>query len=239
VGEDYVLFPSLLPVYGIADIRPHNPLAPVSQLRTLSAAFGFAPTTERYFPPFLRPAHPFLDFLNVRVVIWVSPHPVPPWMERIDGGQFFPFRVYRNPRALPRWFVPSRVDVIRPADLEGWIAALDDGRHVAVYDAAERGALGISVKAIDVHPGRIVLAVSAPRPALIATSIGWPEGWRARAGDQTLPIVVVNGAFVGFRAPAGTSRVELRYIPPGFLPGCAFAAAALLLCLALAWRKQR
>jgi len=238
VGEDYVLFPSLLPVYGVADIRPHNPLAPVSQLRTLSAAFGFAPTTENYFPPFLRPGHPFLDFLNVRTVVWISPHPVPPRLERIDGGRFFPFRLYRNPRALPRWFVPSRIEVIRPAELERWIAGLDDGRRVAVYDAAESGALGTSVKAIEVHPGRIVLAVSAPRPALIATSIGWPEGWRARTGGRPLPIVVVNGAFVGFRAPAGTSRVELRYIPPGLLPGCALAAAAFLLCTALVWRKR-
>jgi hypothetical protein len=241
VGEDYVLFPSLLSVYGIADVRPHNPLAPVSQLRTLSAAFGFAPTTERYFPPFLGTAHPFLDFLNVRTVLWISPHPVPPWMKRIDDGRFFPFRLYRNPRALARWFVPSRVDVIRPADLERWIAALDDGRHVAVdpigADPIEADP-SATIDPIAAHPGRIVLEISAPRPALIATSIGWPEGWQARSGDRSLPIVVVNGAFVGFRAPAGTSRVELRFIPPGLLPGCALAAAALLICAALAFRRD-
>jgi uncharacterized membrane protein YfhO len=45
--------------------------------------------------------------------------------------------------------------------------------------------------------------------------------------------VVVNGAFVGFRAPAGTHRVELRFIPPGLIPGCALAAVALLACGAL------
>jgi hypothetical protein len=241
VGEDYALFPSLLAVYGIADIRPHNPLAPVAQLRTLSAAFGFSPTTERYFPPFLGLAHPFLDFLNVRTVLWISPHPVPPWMERIDDGQFFPFRLYRNPRALPRWFAPSRVDVIRPAGLERWIAALDDGRRVAVYDTAEGGPPlpEAAVKALDLHPGRIVLEVSAPRATLVATSLGWPEGWRARAGDTSLPIVVVNGAFVGFRAPAGTHRVELRFIPPGLIPGCALAAVALLLCGWLAIAEGR
>jgi len=238
VGEDFVLFPSLLSVYGIEDVRPHNPLAPVSQIRTLSAAFGFAPTTELYFPPFLGAGHPFLDFLNVRTVVWISPHPVPAWMERIDSGRFFPFRLYRNPRALPRWFAPSRVDVIRPADLERWITGLDDGRHIAVYDRVEGEVPGTAVKAVDVHPGRIVLEVSAPHPALIATSIGWPEGWRARSGDRPLPIIVVNGAYVGFRAPAGTSRVELRFLPPGLLPGCALAAAALLLCLALVWRER-
>jgi hypothetical protein len=238
VGEDYVLFPSLLPVYGIAEVRPHNPLVPVSQLRTLSAAFEFAPTTDRYFPPFHGVAHPFLDFLNVRAVIWASPNPVPSRLERIDDGRFAPLRLYRNPRALPRWFAPSQVDVIRPADLERWIAALDDGRHVAVYGVGEGVAPDATVKPIDLHPGWIVLEVAAPRPALIATSLGWPEGWRARSGGRSLPIVVVNGAYVGFRAPAGTGRVELRFIPPGLVPGCALAAAALLLCAALVWRER-
>jgi hypothetical protein len=95
-----------------------------------------------------------------------------------------------------------------------------------------------TVRPIEAHPGHIVLKVTAPRPVLIATSVGWPEGWRARSGDRSLPIVVVNGAYVGFRAPAGTSRVELRFVPPGLIPGCALAAAALLLCVALVWRKR-
>jgi uncharacterized membrane protein YfhO len=31
--------------------------------------------------------------------------------------------------------------------------------------------------------------------------------------------VIVNGAFLGVHVPAGASRVELRFRPPGFLPG--------------------
>jgi hypothetical protein len=238
-GEDYALFPSLLPVYGVAEARPHNPLAPVAYLRTLKAAFGFEPTMRQYFPPFRGVGHPFLDFLNVRAVVWQSPNPVPPWFERIDDGRSLGFRLYRNPRALPRWFVPSSVDVIRPEDLERWVAALDDGRRVAVYEPGlagtpTPGTVG-TVTALASRPGRITLEVHAEGPTLVATSLGWPEGWRCN-----LPVTVVNGAFVGIRVPApshgATSRVELRFVPPGLKSGFALAAAALIACaLLLAW----
>jgi hypothetical protein len=241
VGEDFAVFPSLLPVYGVAEARPHNPLAPEPYLRTLRAGFGFAPSMELYFPPFLRLGHPFLDFLNVRAVVWLSPHPVPPWFLRIDDGRTRSFRLYRNLRALPRWFVPSRIDVIRPDGLERWIAALDDGRRVAVYepDLAGQPPADATVTALDAspgRPGRITLRVTTPRPALVATSLGWPEGWRCsegQAGGVPLPTVVVNGAFLGLRVPAGTTRVELRFVPPGLLPGCALAGIALLACAIL------
>ena len=240
VGEDFTLFPSLLPVYGVAEVRPHNPLAPVPYLRTLKAAFGFAPTMRQYFPPFLGIGHPFLDFLSVRAVVWISPHPVPPRFERIDDGRSFPFRLYRNPRALPRWFVPAEVDVIRPDDLERWIAALDDGRRVAVYEPAfgdqpPVDAAQTAVTAIGARPGRITLEVSVERPALVATSLGWPEGWRVWKGETgvPLPVTVVNGAFLGFRVPAGTTRVELRFVPPGLVAGWVLAGIALCACALL------
>ncbi|HEX3553284.1 MAG TPA: hypothetical protein VIA62_08645 [Thermoanaerobaculia bacterium] len=247
VGEDFALFPSLLPVYGVAEVRPHNPLAPVPYLRTLKAAFGFAPSMGNYVPFFHNAGHPLLDFLGVRAVVWSSPHPVPPWFQRIDDGITPSFRLYRNPRALPRWFVPARIDVIRPDDLERWIAALDDGRRVAVYAPDLAGQpTPASVTALAARPGRITLEVSAPRPTLVATSLGWPEGWKVWNGKTgtPLPVTVVDGAFLGFRVPAGTTRVELRFVPPGLaagsiLAGIALAVCALLLAYGLLFRATR
>jgi hypothetical protein len=163
---------------------------------------------------------------------------------RIDDGRSYPFRLYRNPRALPRWFVPARIDVVRPEEMERWIAGLDDGRRVAV-DVANGAAGGAAelaapppreaaVAALSARPGLIVLRITTPRPTLVATSLGAPEGWRVRAGEGApLPAVVVDGAFLGFGVPAGTTRVELRYVPPGLISGSLLAAAALLACLAL------
>lgn len=240
VGENFAVFPSLLSVYGIADVRPHNPLAPMPYLRVLDTAFDFAPTMDNYFPPFLNPDHPVLDFLNVRHVVWHSDHPVPPTFKQVASDSRGVFRLYRNPGALPRWFIPARVQAIGRDDIERWIATLKDGRSVAVFAGeVEERVIGKSpeaarVETLAVSPGRISLRISSPRETLLATSLTSPEGWRARAGDRKLETVLVNGAFLGVVIPAaGEARIELRYLPPGFIAGLALAGISLAVCLGL------
>lgn len=241
VGEGQNMFPSLLPVYGVDELRPHNPLVPMPYLRTLEAAFGFAPTTLNYFPSFGGIDHPFLDFLNVRVVASSIGSPPARTLERIDGGRFGPFRVYRNPDALPRWFLPAGAEVIREEDVERWIVSLKDPRRVAVFDPRAAAWVGPSrspgpVSAVSKSPGWIVLDVPGSGDRLLATSLPQPEGWKA-GGLETL---VVNGAFLGVHVPAGASRVELRFQPPGFLPGVLLGALALAATAGLlisSWRR--
>ena len=229
-GEDRMLFPSLLSVYGIADVRTHNPLAPMPYLRTLEAAFGFAPTTANYFPAFGGIDHPFLDFLNVRTVTSVAAFPPPRTLERIDGDRFGHFRLYRNPDALPRWFLPSGAEVIREADVERWITSLKDPRRVAVFEDRASGWVGQSgeVTLVSFASGRIALDVPGSGDRLLATSLLMPEGWKA----GPLETVVVNGAFLGVHVPPGVSRVELKYSPPGFLPGLMIGGLSLVLLVA-------
>src|SRR4029079_2581314 len=68
VAEDFLVYPSLLTVYDVAEVRTHNPLAPREQLAVLHRASAFAPgsASETYFSPFRNVEHPLLDFLNVR-----------------------------------------------------------------------------------------------------------------------------------------------------------------------------
>lgn len=233
-GEGQNMFPSLLSVYGVDELRPHNPLVPMPYLRTLEAAFGFASTTLNYFPSFGGIDHPFLDFLNVRVIASSIGWPPAKTLERIDGDRFALFTIYRNPDALPRWFLPAGADVIREAELARWIVTLKDPRRVAVFDP--RGAVWVgqtgAVKAASLSPGRIVLDVPGSGDRLLATSLPQPEGWKA-GGLDTL---VVNGAFLGVHVPAGVSQVELRFRPPGFLPGVLLGLLALIATAALVWR---
>jgi hypothetical protein len=238
-GEGQQVFPSLLPVYGIDELRPHNPLTPVQFLRTLDAAFGFAPSTTNYFPAFGNVDHPFLDFLNVRVVASSIGSPPAKTFERIDGDLFFGglFRVYRNGDALPRYFLPKSAETIEDSDaaVRGFVAALKDPWRVAVFDpraAAWTGAEG-AVESSSPRPGKIVLVVPGEGDRLLATSLRQPRGWHA-AGMETL---VINGGFLGVHVPAGATRVELDFRPPGLLAGCALAALAALVSIVLALKK--
>ncbi len=239
VGGDFLLYPNLLPAYGAADFRPHNPLAPARQLEVLGAALGFHPKMNEYFAPVKNLDHPMLDFLGVRAVLG-SPAVQPGrTLTRIDGGRFAPYSVYRNPDPLPRWFFPEAVDRIGRGDVEGWITRLDNPRRVALF-ADEAGPWQPAAgrmpppRVVSSVPGRVVLEVPAGGEKLLASSLTWSRGWSARAGDRRLATLTVNGAFLGIRIPEGASRIELRFVPPGFVTGClAFAISALAVLLLL------
>ena len=237
-GADLLIYPNLLSVYGAADFRPHNPLAPARYLRVLDAAFGFHPTMNRYFAPVGNIDHPLLDFLGVRIVAGSPAVPPSRTLEEIEAGRFAPFTLLRNPDALPRWFFPRAVDVIRPAEIDRWIAGLQDAHRVAVFaDEAgswrPAGGEGPPPRPLLTQPGHVVLEIPAGGERLLATSIVWSRGWSARAAGKRLPVLKVNGAFVGVRIPADASRVELRFLPPGLIAGCvafgvSFAALVFL-----------
>ncbi len=243
VGGDLLVYPNLLPVYGAADFRPHNPLAPARYLRVLDAAFGFHPTMTRYFAPVQNVDHPLLDFLGVRIVAG-SPVVHSRRLEELDAGRFAPFTLLRNPDALPRWFFPRAVDVIRPGEIDRWIAGLQDAHRVAVFQeeaGSWRPAGGESPppRPVLTRPGHIILEIPPGGERLLATSIVWSKGWSARSGGRRLPVLKVNGAFVGVRVPADASRVGLRFLPPGLIAGCVAFGVAGIVLLFLVLRPYR
>ncbi|HYO13680.1 MAG TPA: YfhO family protein, partial [Thermoanaerobaculia bacterium] len=236
-GGHFVAYPSLLPVYGVAEARVHNPLAPMRYLEALAAGTGFNPSMGEYFSPLRNLDHPLLDFLGVRVAA-TSVAVLPRTLEPLDGGRFAPHFLFRNPGALPRWFLPAAVDVVDPGKMGSWIAGMRDPDRVAVlrseigsWRPATRGP--VPLRALSASPGRIVLDVPAGGETLLATSIPWSTGWSARADGRALPTLAVNGAFLGARLPEAISRVELRFLPPGFLAGCAASVVSALAALAL------
>ncbi|HEV8578056.1 MAG TPA: YfhO family protein [Thermoanaerobaculia bacterium] len=233
-GGDFLLYPNLLPVYGAADFRPHNPLAPRRYLNVLEAAFGFHPTMTEYFSALHNLDHPLLDFLGVRILLGSPAVPPLRTLERIDADRFQPYTLLRNPDPLPRWFLPAAVDAVGRGEISDWIARMKTADRVAVF-RDEIGAWRPSTsgrleapRLVASSPGHVVLEVPGNGDRLLASSLVGPRGWSARAGDRVLQTFTVNGAFLGARVPAGASRVELRFVPPGFVAGCAaFGVAAL------------
>lgn len=243
VGEDFLFYPNLPSVYGLADPRAHNPMAPAAQLRAMGAAFDFAPLRERYFAPLHRPEHPFLDFLNVRIVLSSRYRPALVGFERLPE-EFDPFVLWRNPDALPRWFLASGADEVTAKALPGWIAGMTDARRVSLAPGtlARLGCPAVvagvgSVETIRARPGRIELRVPAETPAcaLVATSIPYARGWHARGNGKALTTLHLHGGYLGI-APAGARDFELLYTPPGLWLG---GALCLLAALSLAWMFVR
>lgn len=233
-GGDYLLYPNLLPVYGVADFRPHNPLAPARYLQVLDAAFGFHPTMTEYFSRLRNIDHPLLDFLGVHVVLGSPAVPPSRTLARIDGGRFLPYTLLRNPDPLPRWFLPAAVDAVGRGEISGWIAGMKTAERVAVFRdeigswRPSQAGRALAPRPVASSPGHVVLEVPGGGERLLVSSIAWSRGWSARTGGRVLQTLTVNGAFLGARVPAGVSRVELRFLPPGFVTGCvAFGVSAL------------
>jgi hypothetical protein len=138
-GIQRLLYPGLMAAYGIADVRINNVMAPASYQRVLRNAFGFDPTILHYYTDFNFPDHPLLSFLGVRAVVGDLYVTQPRTLVAVPAPQLLPFQVFRNPRALPRWFVPAAIETIERRDLDRWIAGMADPGRVALFaDEAAR-----------------------------------------------------------------------------------------------------
>jgi hypothetical protein len=249
VGAEYLVYPSLLPFYGIAEARPHNPLAPMPYIEVLSAAFDFHPSMVEYFSPLRHVDHPLLDFLNVRAVVSSVAMPPSRKLALVDGGRYAPFFLYRNPHPLPRWFLPDGAEVIDRSGITPFIAGMKDPARVALF-ADEVGSwrpTGLpaqpqALSLVSGVPGHLSLALPAPpmgqgpADSLVATSIPYSRGWRANAEGRSLRTLTVDGAFLGIRVPPGVTRLDLRFLPPGLLAGLAAFLLAGLVSAGLALR---
>jgi len=225
VGSSFNYYPCLLAMYELEDIRHHNPLASRAYSAVLAGAFGFHADGRSYFSSFEVRNSAVLDFLNVRAVVAGRGIEAPPGLKPLAasrGGR----RLYRNPDALRRWFLPTAADVVPAVRTLETVLDLEDPRRV-VLGAEEVGEWRPSsrpwkpraVQSVSVEPGEVVLEVHGRGERLVATSLVGPEGWTAVGGGRSLTTLTVNHAFLGIRVPAGVQEMTLRYRPPGFATG--------------------
>lgn len=256
---------SLLSAYRLADVRPHNPMAPAAQMRFLRSSVGLG---SGYLPRIERPFHPALDFLNVGVVV-ASGRSRPPsrftslggpaglgGTNAVDGSRAGAPRLWQSSGTLQRWFLTDRLDMVGTGDLATWLEGMEDPARIAIdpsqgHLVQEVGMLGAphppgstgpgTVRLIGSRPGRVQLEVAATAPAVLATSLPWPEGWHAISEGVRLPAVIVNHAFFGalveppahWQGDTADSSVELCFSPPGLGAGMLLSAIGALVWLVL------
>lgn len=117
-----------------------------------------------------------------------------------------------------------------PFERKGARAATDPAYRGEVF--VEGG--GGQARLVSWSPNQATVEVSgAEAGALLVYNMNFDEGWRSDAG----PVLNHEDA-VAVRLPAGTSRVTLRYRPPGLFAGLGLAAATGAALWALARRAR-
>jgi hypothetical protein len=182
---------------------------------------------------------PVLDMLGVRYVIFRGV-PFPKTRPLFQGPDYW---VLENPRALPRTFVPERVEVVtndamRVRKLE---ASNFNPREMAYIEApvAIPGTCRGKAEIIDEIPTRVTVSTRMETRGLVVLSDLWDKGWHAYLDGKPVPVLRANHAVRGVVVGPGSQTLQFRYEPASFALGlklAAFAAAILLVWFGVGFR---
>ena len=89
------------------------------------------------------------------------------------------------------------------------------------------------VRWLETGNSTIALEVETAAPAYLVVADTYAEGWSATVNDQPTPILLANHAQRAVFVPAGSSRVVMRYSPPGMWLGFGLAVLGAIVALAL------
>ena len=181
--------------------------------------------------------------LSVRYVIFRGTPPPDANPSFVDTDYW----VWVNERAMPRAFVPRRVQVItgEKARLDAMNRPDFDPREIAYaeqpVDLAEEGAG--TVEMVNDEHQRVTLRAQMKTAGLVVLADRWDSGWRAYVNDAEVPILRINHAIRGVLVGPGTSTIRFVYLPAKFFVGFVFTAAGGICLLAWAgtivfWRRR-
>ena len=244
VGIDAALFPNSSVIYGLEDIRAHDPMANGKYLGLLRVLSGY--TSEDYFGKWYDTETPLLDYLSVRYVVTDATMDLPEDRYRLvytgDDG-----RIYENRRVLPR-FYPARNVILefKKEEFKQQILKHRGWRDTALVDILpvendqmRRDLLWprpVDAPMAKLHithatPRSFTMKVSAPRYTLVVSSQPlWP-GWRVRLNGKRILTRPVNHAFLGFTVPPGESEVVVDYFPLHIYVAFWVAVLTVILCV--------
>jgi hypothetical protein len=212
----------LIQVLGLAAAR-ETPLVPYALIQWL------IPRVDLQKPGVLR-LHPVLDMLGVRYVIFRGTPP-PGILADFVSTDYW---VLVNKTALPRVFIPNRVEVVGNDQqrLQHMGDEHFDPRDVAYVEqplstALPAGARG-TVSIVNEIPMQITLSLDMQTAGLVVLADLWDTGWKAYLNGTSVPILRTNHAVRGVVAPAGQGKLEFRYEPNSFAWGIRIAGLALL-----------
>jgi hypothetical protein len=152
--------------------------------------------------------------------------------------------LYERPGALPLARLATEVEVIADAGaaLERILDGDFDPATTAVVDheppcAVRSGsAAGASARIITRQPGRWVIDVDSPVPALLVVAETAYPGWRVTVDSQPAVPLTAYTAVRAVCVPAGAHRVEWTFVPQMFTLGAAVTLPTLAVTLVAGWK---
>ena len=251
-GLGPAFFPNAHALYGVEDVRVHDPMANGRYVGFLRTTFGL--DTDDYFMKWDDPDTRVLDLTNARYIVTDPRYPMK------DVGRYTLVykgkdgRIYENRDALPRvWAAQNVVLEFKGDKFVDKLARHSDWAHTAIVknlpvidDRMRQDLLAprpanapqASVRITSAKPTEFRAHVSAPRWTLIVSSLPWWPGWHVTRNGREIEPQPVNGPFLGWTVPPGETDVRVWYAPATFYGGAAVSLVTIAALAALATRSR-
>jgi len=249
----YVCFPAALAqTHNLRDIRGYDSIDPGRLMAIMDLAIEPSARREmaeyaktQWFAPQIRiegdkvMLPPVLDMLGVRYVLFhgtAKPQANPAFQG--EG-----YVALANDAALPRAFVPRRVEVVSNDQerLNKLGSSQFDPSAVAYVEeevSLPTECRGTAKIASEI-PTRVNVAVKMETSGLLVLSDLWDKGWHAYLNGNRVPILRTNHAVRGVVVPAGDSNVEFRYESASLALGTKLAGGAAMILVGALFFSMR
>lgn len=251
---DHLLRPNTASVYGIADIRMHNPMFPrrYRDFMKLSGA-----KLDMFNQVFSSASSRLLDLGAVRYVLSLDPLPTSMADNQGNGLRLVtvtPQRVYLYERqtALPQAYLVHRTVAAASGREALWLlsaptfdpraAAVVEGQKATDYRFGSPGLVRPFNDSVSVErpgPNSVRVETSSQLPGFLILTDTYYPGWQARLDGRAVRILRANYLFRGVAVPAGRHRLEFEYKPLSFQAGAFLFLACLLVMMLPAVGRRR
>jgi len=165
----------------------------------------------------------------------------PQVVPREAAAELLPFHVYENQHVLPRAFLVGEIintAGVAVSDRIDMLEQLDPRRQVLLEhmpDIPDERCGFTPVKIVEEVPDRITVETVADKPGVLVLTELFHPGWTATVDGAPAELLAADIAFRGVVVPAGTHRVEFRFICPGQRSGMMITLGTLLALLIRGW----
>jgi hypothetical protein len=154
-----------------------------------------------------------------------------------------PLRVFEVPDPLPRAYLTSGRRRASGADLTAILDPGFDPRTTVLLDAGpERSPapeFAGTARVVERKADRLTILTSSSLPGFLTILEGALPGWRVWIDGRAGTVERANAIFVGTEVPAGTHRIEFRFLPTSVVAGVGVSALTSLLLILWAGTSRR